>query len=140
MDPAVTGPNETAKDSLQAFRFPFVAYAGGGKIKIWGRTPTSQSGTVHIVLNKAGGGTVTLANAMATAGGIFTKTYTRSERKGSLTATFAGRGFKELLARAASGQVRPSVRLRRRRRLPLALAARDGEEPRAEARVVERPL
>ena len=42
MDPAVTGPNETAKDLLQAFRFPFVAYAGGEQDQDLGADASEQ--------------------------------------------------------------------------------------------------
>jgi hypothetical protein len=34
--------------SLQAFKFPFVAYASNGRVKVWGRTPDSASHHVLI--------------------------------------------------------------------------------------------
>jgi hypothetical protein len=36
------------KPTLTAFRFPFVAFPHKGRILVWGRTPTSRSGTVVI--------------------------------------------------------------------------------------------
>ena len=87
-DPPTT---TTDKLSLRAFRFPFVAYAGGGHIKIWGRTPDSSSGPVTIVLKKPSGTTVHLAGATASSNGIFRKTYSRSEKKGTLQATFGAK-------------------------------------------------
>jgi hypothetical protein len=79
----------TAKPSLQAFRFPFVAYAGGGKIKIWGRTPDSTGGPVTIT-RKTNGSTFGMGTVTANADGIFTKTYNSSVKKGTLKATFGG--------------------------------------------------
>jgi len=91
MDPAVTGPHVTAKDSLQAFRFPFVAYAGGGKIKIWGRTPESNAISVTIEKkNSVGGWDPWKPVFTAGAGGIFKKTYSSSLKTGQLRATVSG--------------------------------------------------
>ena len=36
------------KRSLQAFRFPFVAYQRNDSLRFWGRTPTSEAGRVSI--------------------------------------------------------------------------------------------
>jgi hypothetical protein len=88
MDPAVTGPHVTAKPSLQAFRFPFVAYAGNGKIKIWGRTPNSGPGTVTITRFPPTGPSVSMGTVTANADGIFRKTYNSGVKKGTLQATF----------------------------------------------------
>lgn len=38
------------KPVLQAFRFPFVAFATKGGLKVWGRTPSSHGGRVKIEL------------------------------------------------------------------------------------------
>ena len=80
-------PNGTAKPSLQAFRFPFVAYAGGGKIKIWGRTPLSDKVTVTIEKKTSTGWKTWKPSFTAGAGGIFKKTYSSSLKKGQLRAT-----------------------------------------------------
>jgi hypothetical protein len=109
MDPAVTGPNETAKDSLQAFRFPFVAYAGGGKIKIWGRTPLSNQVQVTIQREVSPG----VWNQWkppftAGAGGIFKKTYSSSLKTGKFRAVVSAEespGFG--LVRPPDKSVRP---------------------------------
>ena len=79
----------TAKPSLQAFLFPFVAYAGGGKIKVWGRTPDSAPGAVTIH-RETNGNTVGMGTVTANADGIFTKTYDSSVKKGLVWATFGG--------------------------------------------------
>jgi hypothetical protein len=39
---------DRAKPTLTAFRFPFVAYAGKGKVSYWGRVPTSRAARVRI--------------------------------------------------------------------------------------------
>jgi hypothetical protein len=85
MDPST----DTAKPSLKAFRFPFVAYAGGGKIKIWGRTPDSAPGAVKIT-RVTNGNTVKMGTVTANGDGIFTRTYNSSVKKGTLQASFGG--------------------------------------------------
>lgn len=91
MDPAVAGPNITAKDSLQAFRFPFVAYARGGKIKIWGMTPNHQSGTTVNIERLVNGSWEHWRGPFTTgAGGIFSKTYSSSLTSGKLKAVAPG--------------------------------------------------
>lgn len=40
------------KKVLKAFRFPFVAYPGSGRLSFWGRTPNSRGGKVKIQLQK----------------------------------------------------------------------------------------
>jgi hypothetical protein len=109
MDPAITGPNVTAKDSLEAFRFPFVAYASGGKIKIWGRTPLSNSIQVTIQREASPGSWVPWKPSFtAGAGGIFRKTYSSSLKTGKLRAVVSGeesRGFS--LVRPKDKNVRP---------------------------------
>jgi hypothetical protein len=47
------GPGR-AKPTLQAFRFPFVAYARGQGLLVWGRTPTSRPAAVAVE-QKSGG-------------------------------------------------------------------------------------
>jgi cellulase (glycosyl hydrolase family 5) len=83
------GPGGTAKPSLRAFRFPFVAYASRGRIQIWGRTPDSMSQQVTIQKNTSSG----WANwkvFTAGSGGIFSKTYTSSMKTGKLRAVVTG--------------------------------------------------
>jgi hypothetical protein len=42
-------PKDVAKrSSLKAFKFPFVAYASNGRMKVWGRTPDSAVHKVRI--------------------------------------------------------------------------------------------
>jgi len=36
------------KPALRAFRFPFVAWPSGGRVRVWGRTPFSRPGRVAI--------------------------------------------------------------------------------------------
>jgi hypothetical protein len=79
----------TEKPSLRAFRFPFVAYAKNGRIKIWGRTPDSGPGVVTIT-RVTNGNTVGMGTVTANADGIFTKTYNSSVKKGTLKASFGG--------------------------------------------------
>lgn len=49
-----TVEQDRPKPILQAFRFPFVAYPKQGKLKFWGRTPTSGPGEVRIQLLRGG--------------------------------------------------------------------------------------
>jgi hypothetical protein len=86
MDPAVTGPHVTAKPSLQAFRFPFVAYARNGHVKIWGRTPSSKSISVSIQRHASSGWKSWKGPFTAGAGGIFQKTYSSPLKRGKLRA------------------------------------------------------
>jgi hypothetical protein len=97
----------TEKPSLQAFRFPFVAYAKNGHIKIWGRTPDSGPGVVTItrvtIGNTFGMGTVT-----ANADGIFRKTYNSAVKKGTLQASLgAENSVKFNLVRPPDKSVNP---------------------------------
>lgn len=88
--PSYQNPSSsTAKPSLRAFRFPFVAYAGHGRIKIWGRTPTSAGGSVKIQRLKDGKW-VAMKGATAASSGIFRRSFNSSVRKGKLRAHFGG--------------------------------------------------
>ena len=60
----------TAQASLEAFRFPFVAFRVQGGVSVWGRTPSGTSSVV-VVQRRAGGGWVTLARLRASRNGIF---------------------------------------------------------------------
>ena len=66
-----------AKHSLQAFRFPFVAFREGGGVSVWGRTPSGKSGSV-IVERRAGRGWVSVARLRADRNGIFSRRLPRS--------------------------------------------------------------
>jgi hypothetical protein len=39
---------DSPKPSLEAFRFPFVAFRSGGSAKVWGRTPPGHAGKVVV--------------------------------------------------------------------------------------------
>ena len=98
---------KTAKPSLQAFRFPFVAYDKGGKIKIWGRTPDSTGGSVKIQRKKPSGWVV-VTSAPANGSGIFAKTFNPAFSQGYLRASFAGqRSAKFSLSRPKDKFVNP---------------------------------
>jgi hypothetical protein len=58
------------KHSLEAFRFPFVAFRVPGGVSVWGRTP-SGTNSVVLVQRQASGGWVTLARLHASGNGIF---------------------------------------------------------------------
>ena len=75
---------ERPKLSLQAFRFPFVAYPRDGRIFVWGRTPGGQPGRV-IVEQRAGGWTRVAALV--------------ADRYGIFSGRISGRGDGDLRAR-----------------------------------------
>jgi hypothetical protein len=85
LDPQVN----SAKPALKAFSFPFVAYAKNGRIKIWGRTPASNSMPV-VIQRKKPSGWKHFANVSANADGVFTKTISSGLASGSLRAHIAG--------------------------------------------------
>jgi hypothetical protein len=98
---------DTAKPSLRAFRFPFVAYDGGGKIKIWGRTPDSTSRKV-VIQKKVPGNWKHWKTLTAGGGGIFKKTYSSSLKKGYLRAKVSDdKSVKFSLARPKDRFVNP---------------------------------
>ncbi|HLM94297.1 MAG TPA: cellulase family glycosylhydrolase [Gaiellaceae bacterium] len=76
----------SAKPALRAFRFPFVAYASNGHIRVWGRTPDSTPQQVTIE-KKTSSGWQQWKSFTAGSGGIFSKTYASSMKKGQLRAT-----------------------------------------------------
>ena len=59
-----------AKPSLEAFRFPFVAFRASNRVSVWGRTPLGESGTL-IVEQRVGKTWVSLARLRANQSGIF---------------------------------------------------------------------
>jgi hypothetical protein len=58
------------KRVLSAFRFPFVAFTAAQGVRVWGRTPTSQSGQVAIEVRK-GDRWLAIATLRANRFGIF---------------------------------------------------------------------
>jgi hypothetical protein len=81
-------PDERPKPSLQAFRFPFVAFPRGGRIFVWGRTPAGKAG--RVVVEQRSGGWLRVAT-LAT------------DRYGIFTAVIAGRGSGDLRAELVGG-------------------------------------
>lgn len=71
--------------SLQAFRFPFVAFRSGrGRVRVWGRTPDAAAGRVAIE-RSAGRKWRRLRTLRADANGMFRRRI-RGPRKGSIRA------------------------------------------------------
>jgi hypothetical protein len=70
------------KPILAAFRFPFVAYLGSGKVTVWGRTPDSLAHPVRIELSTPSGWK-RIATLRTHAGGVFAATIRTSARPAS---------------------------------------------------------
>jgi hypothetical protein len=86
---------DTPKPSLQAFRFPFVAFRNArGRVSMWGRTPDRRRATV-VVEREVPGGWRVVARLRTTRTGMFTGTLPRSGRNWSLRARI-GRGERSL--------------------------------------------
>jgi Cellulase (glycosyl hydrolase family 5) len=83
-----------AKPVRTAFRFPFVAYLGRGKVAVWGRDATSDKKVVTIQLRHGSGGHWrTVAKVGANKYGIFKATLKlRATSQDALRATAAGSG------------------------------------------------
>jgi hypothetical protein len=79
-----TPQGDRPKPALTAFRFPFVAYAGGGRISVWGRTPTSKTASVAVE-QRTGSRWTRVATLRADAAGIFSADL-RTGLKGPLRA------------------------------------------------------
>ena len=60
------------KYSLEAFRFPFVAFRAGNGVSVWGRTPSGESGSV-IVEQRSATGWISVARLRADRYGIFSR-------------------------------------------------------------------
>jgi hypothetical protein len=95
---ADTLAGDQPKEVLITFRFPFVAFARkphrgkGGGLEYWGRTPTSQAGTIVLEAYR-GGRWARLARVKADRVGIFHGTLKSSYgrgRKGAVRALFGG--------------------------------------------------
>jgi hypothetical protein len=80
----------TAKLSLRAFRFPFVAFPSRGGVLVWGRTPAGRPGAV--LVERKTGKSWTLVRRLTT------------NRYGIFSRRFAGRMTGPLRARLASGK------------------------------------
>jgi hypothetical protein len=80
--------NGKPKPSLQAFRFPFVAYPNGKRVDVWGRTPSSHRGSV-VVEQQFGHAWRRLRTVTSNAFGIFTASLA-TNGKGPLRALLVG--------------------------------------------------
>jgi hypothetical protein len=69
--------------------FPFVAYAGGGRMTIWGRTPNSTPGVTILIQRKTSSGFKTIKTITANSVGIFSKRFISSMTRGYLRARYA---------------------------------------------------
>jgi hypothetical protein len=78
------------KPSLQAFRFPFVAFRSGRRVYVWGRTPTSKRARVT-VQQRVGRRWKRLARLRANRYGIFSRRV-RTSRRGKLRAVVSKTG------------------------------------------------
>jgi hypothetical protein len=82
------------KKVLEAFRFPFVAFAEGGGLAFWGRTPYSDSGRVAIEVKEHSGWRA-IGSGRATGSGVFHGTIAGNferKRRGFVRARFKGQG------------------------------------------------
>lgn len=85
--------SDRPKPSLKAFRFPFVAFAGGGSVKIWGRKPPGVAGDVQIQRSGKRGGTYkTVKRLTPKGGGIFTWKRATSRKAGWYRARLVSSG------------------------------------------------
>jgi hypothetical protein len=69
---------DTPKPSLEAFRFPVVAFQRRHLVTVWGRTPFGMPGSIVIEQATAGGGWSALGTLQADGAGIFQATYATS--------------------------------------------------------------
>lgn len=73
--------------SLRAFRFPFVAFAGNGRVSVWGRIPPDRLGATHVAIQRrTSRGWKIVAWPRVRGGGIFKQRWRASWTKGSLRA------------------------------------------------------
>src|SRR5690606_9875617 len=84
---------DMAKPSVQAFRFPFVAYSNRNRVRYWGRTPTSTPGKV-VLLAKQGRKWRRVGTTLANRFGIFQGSTSISRRmhpmRGHMQAVYRG--------------------------------------------------
>jgi hypothetical protein len=77
------------KPTLQAFRFPLVAFPERGRVFVWGRTPAGRPGIV-IVERSFRGGWARLGRLTTNEHGIFTTRFRVAARTGFVRARFVG--------------------------------------------------
>ncbi|HUC35223.1 MAG TPA: hypothetical protein VMR48_05955, partial [Gaiellaceae bacterium] len=86
--------NDAPKPILKAFRFPFVAYAGGGKVKVWGKRPGGKGGPIEIWRKKPTG---SWSKVTTIDPGInFSKTFNSSWTKGVYRARIRSAGIQSV--------------------------------------------
>jgi hypothetical protein len=81
--------NDKPKPTLQAFRFPFVAFPSRGRVLVWGRTPAGKPATVSVEQRFAGSGWRRLGLMRTNAYGIFQQRLAGSS-KGYVRARIVG--------------------------------------------------
>jgi hypothetical protein len=88
--------NDVRKPIFNSFRFPFVAFGGNGKVKIWGKRPAGSqgSGSIQIWRRRPSGNwnKVTTFNP----GANFSKTYGSSWTSGFYKARIVGSGIESV--------------------------------------------
>ncbi len=82
--------DQPKKASLQAFRFPFVAFRAGKRVRVWGRTPAGVKGTVVIERSRKGRYT-RLRKLRTNSAGIFRGLF-KGPRTGHLRARIGTKG------------------------------------------------
>jgi cellulase (glycosyl hydrolase family 5) len=73
--------NDARKPIFNAFRFPFVAYSGNGKVKIWGKRPAGVTGSVQIWRRRPTGNWHKVTT-LGSGGGVFGKRFRSSWTSG----------------------------------------------------------
>jgi hypothetical protein len=90
---------DVRKRSFRAFRFPFVALPRGGKVFVWGRTPSGAPGRV-VIEARLGRRWRRLVTVRADAGGIFSRRVAGSVAGRAVRARLAGKKDASLPFRA----------------------------------------
>ena len=72
---------DARKPIFNAFRFPFVAYSGNGKVKIWGKRPAGVTGSVQIWRRRPTGNWHKVTT-LGSGGGVFGKRFRSSWTSG----------------------------------------------------------
>jgi hypothetical protein len=100
------------KLSLEAFRFPFVAFRTGGRVLVWGRTPGGVPGTVTVERSRRGRWIRVKTERTDRFGIFFARPRVRRNRTGSLRARLVGPSTESLpfsLKRPADFPISPPV-------------------------------
>jgi hypothetical protein len=84
-DGAMLARDVAKSSSIRAFRFPFVAYAKNGRVRVWGRTPDGAAHSVTIK-RKVSGHWRRVKTLQADGSGIFSSKWGSSDRKHSYEA------------------------------------------------------